>query len=263
VAAVALVILGLVGSGVGCTSGGDRDPHDEPITLFAAASLTDVMDEIARALADSTGLELRISTAASSVLAQQIVHGAGADVFASADPRWMDLLVERARVSREAVRPFASNRLVLITPRSRSAVPGRGAWRLDPEVDPRDLVTGRLALADPEHVPAGMHARAALTWLGWWTLLEDRLLPAADARATLALVATGSVDAGIVYATDARASDDVVVAATFPREAHPPIRYVIAPTVDATPGSHRVLSFLSSRVAVGILVEHGFVVIDD
>lgn len=235
----------------------NADPR-EAVIVFAAASLADVMEALGEAAADSMGIEIRISTAASSVLAQQIVHGAGADLFASADPRWMDLLVERSRVEAGAVRAFASNRLVLITPRTRPVT-----LALDPEIDPTAAFEGRLALAEPDHVPVGMHARAALEWLRWWSLLDDRLLPAADARATLTLVSTGSVDLGIVYATDAAASDDVTVVGTFPRGSHPPIRYVIAPTVDAGPGTKRVLSFLRSRVAVGILVEHGFVVLDD
>jgi molybdate transport system substrate-binding protein len=241
---------------------GDADPpravDPTVVTVFAAASLTDVVEALAKELRATRGIEVRASFAASSVLAQQIIHGADVDLFASADPRWADRLVEEDLVASDRVRTFASNRLVLIAPRDDPRT-----LSIDPEVDPRPAFEGRLAMGDPTHVPVGTHAREALTHLGWWTLLEDRLLPASDARAALAMVATGAVELGIVYATDAAASDRVMVAGVFPSGTHAPIRYVVAPLRDAHPASDEVLSFLSSLAAVRILVQHGFVVLDD
>jgi molybdate transport system substrate-binding protein len=195
----------------------------EPVTVFAAASLTDAMTEIAEALTDQ-GFELRFSFAASSTLARQIEAGAPADIFFSANRRWMDYLqAEGLIVEQSRVDPIG-NRLVLI------AAPGQN---MDP-LDRDELKTAlsvpdeRLVLGDPAHVPAGIYAKQALESLGLWEALAHKIVLADNVRAALALVERGEAPFGVVYATDAAFSDAVRPLYTFPQDSHEPITYALA-----------------------------------
>lgn len=227
-----------------------------PVTVFAAASTTAPMTEIAERFA-AGGTPVRTVFAASSTLARQIAAGAPADVYVSANLSWMDDLEARGAIVSATRSERLANRLVLVAPADSpldvTLAPGVGlAARLD----------GRpLAVGDPDHVPSGLYARAALVALGEWPALAGRLARSADVRAALALVERGEAAAGIVYASDARASRRVRVVATFPASTHPPIRYAAALVAgrdgDAAARFH---AFLASPEADAIFVRHGFTI---
>ncbi|QFT62372.1 Molybdate-binding periplasmic protein precursor [Roseivivax sp. THAF30] len=228
------------------------------ITVFAAASTRDVLAEAAEIYSESSGDEIRIAPAGSSVLARQIAQGAPADVFVSANPEWMDWLEERDAVDPETRAALFGNRLVLIAHGAGAA----GSAELAPGVDiasrlgPED----RLAVALTDAVPAGIYARAALESLGEWEALAPRLAEADNVRAALALVALGEAPLGIVYATDAAAEMRVRVAGTFPEDSHPPIRYVGAVTAAAAEpeAAAAFLRWLGGPQATEIIARHGF-----
>ena len=228
-----------------------------PVTLFAAASLADVLQALAARWAGS-GPALRLSFAASSTLARQIEQGAPADVFVSADEAWMDYLARHGRIEPASRRVLAMNRLVVV--RSGAAPAGE-----PPEDTPAlrtALLAGepgaRIATGDPAHVPVGLYARAALTRLGLWAEVDPRLVRADNVRSALAFVERGEAASGIVYATDARVSRSLHVAARFPAASHPPIRYPAALVKDAAPAAREVLARLFAPEAQAALREAGF-----
>ena len=227
----------------------------EAVTLFAAASTTDALNEIAEAYAAKTGGSLRPVMAASSTLARQIAQGAPADLFLSASVDWMDHLDEQQLLVSGSRRPLLSNRLVLIAPADSPL-----RLRLSPELPLRALLgDGRLAVGDPAHVPAGMYARAALQALGLWDQVADRLAQAANVRAALALVDRGEVAAGIVYETDAAISPRVRIVDAFPDAATPTISYPLAIVAGRdSPAVRAVYDFLKSDEAAAIFAKHGF-----
>jgi molybdate transport system substrate-binding protein len=226
-------------------SGGARERT--AVTVFAASSTTEVLQELAAAFEKKTGTSVRLSFAASSVLARQIEAGAPAEVFVSADLEWMDYLAHKGLIRAGSRRDLAGNRLVLVTPRGHAlhAV-------LAPGFDLPGAFTGRLA------VPAGRYARQALEHFGWWAALLPRLAQAENVRAALRLVEVGEAGAGIVYATDAAASTEVVVAGTFPPSSHAPIVYPAALCGEAGPSAAAFLDFLSSKEAAGAWRAAGF-----
>jgi molybdate transport system substrate-binding protein len=196
-----------------------------PLTVFAAASLTDAMRALAAEWAARGNPAPRLSFAASSALARQVEGGAPADLFISADEPWMDylqgrnLIVEATRVS-----PIG-NVLVLVAPASSARpVPLSRGTDLAATLGPN----GRIATGDPAHVPVGRYAQAALEWMGQWGAIAPRLARADNVRAALLLVERGEAPFGIVYATDAAASPGVRVVGTFPAESHPPVTYPFA-----------------------------------
>lgn len=225
------------------------------IRLFAAASTTTVMDEIARLYA-AQGLDRVVpSYASTSTLAKQIVNGAPADIFVSANEKWMDYVVEAKAVDAASRRDLLANRLVLIAPAATSwslaIAPGFGLAGA--------LSGGYLAMGDPDHVPAGIYGRQALVALGVWDTVAARVARAADVRAALVLVERGEAVAGIVYATDAAVTPKVRVVATFPESSHPPIRYpaaVVAGRGDAA--VTRFFDFLASDAALAVYRRYGF-----
>lgn len=226
---------------------------DTPLTVFAAASLKNALEEIASAYEDSSGAPVVLSFAGSSALARQIQFGAPADVFISANTDWMDVLETEGRIAPDSRFDLASNRIVLI-----------GAPRTDPvDLSDTDALTaalqgGRLAMALVDAVPAGIYGKAALQSLGHWDALAPRVAQADNVRAALALVALGEAPLGIVYATDAAAEPRVSVRAVFPAETHPPIRYPAAALSSASPDAASFLAFLSTPAAQDILAGHGF-----
>lgn len=217
-----------------------------PVVL-AAASLQEALSEAAETWAAQGHPAPVLAFAGTSALARQIEQGGPADLFLSADERWMDTL-EREGLLRPGTRAdLLSNRLVLIAPKE-SAAAGLA-----------DIGNGRLALADPDAVPAGRYARAALQHLGEWRAVAGRIAPAENVRAALALVERGEAPLGIVYATDARASDKVRVIETLPEESHPPIRYPVAILASsAHPDAAALRAFLLSPGAARIFARHGF-----
>ena len=197
-----------------------RPAHaEESATLFAAASTADAVTAVAAAYAVSGRGTLRPVFAASSTLAQQIVRGAPADLYLSANNAWMDFLAERGAIEADSRIDLLSNRLVLIAPAESPL-----SLRIEPGFAlAAALGDSRLAMGEPSHVPAGTYAKAALESLGIWPQVMPRAAYMADVRAALALVERREAVAGIVYATDAAASRKVRIVDTFPANSHPPI----------------------------------------
>ena len=246
------VTIALAAALAGCRSAPEAE--GAVLSVFAASSTTDAVGELAAAFEASTGIAVRTSFASSSTLARQIADGAPADVFVSANPQWMDFLQDKGLLVEASRRDLLGNDLVLIAPAAgRLQAPASAAFDLPAAFE------GRLALGDPAHVPAGQYARRALEHLGWWDALASRLAPAPDVRAALALVERGEVDAGIVYATDAAASDRVRVVYTFPTGSHPPILYPAAALKSGrVKKAQAFLEFLGGEQARQILQKHGF-----
>jgi molybdate transport system substrate-binding protein len=224
------------------------------ITVFAAASLTDVLQEIGAAFRADTGIAVRFSFAASSALARQVEAGAPAHVFVSADAEWMDYLASRGRVDAATRRDVAGNELVLIAPADStvelSITSGFGLAAA--------LGQGRLAVAEPATVPAGRYAKAALTALGAWESVEARLAPAENVRAALAYVARGEAPLGIVYRTDARVEPKVRVVDSFPAGTYPPIAYPAAALAGAPEAAAEFVQYLASEGAQDAFRRNGF-----
>jgi molybdate transport system substrate-binding protein len=225
-----------------------------PITVFAAASLTDSLTAVADAYRSRTGVTVRLSFGASSTLARQIDQGAQADIFFSADTDWMDYLQKNGRVVETSRRDLLGNRLVLIAATDARPVP-----RIAPGFDLAGaLGTGRLAIADPASVPAGKYAREALTSLGVWDSVSSRIAPAENVRVALEYVSRGNAPYGIVYATDAKLAPTVRVASVFPENSHAPIVYPVALTRTTSPGAKNFLAFLTGAQARAIFEKAGF-----
>jgi molybdate transport system substrate-binding protein len=230
-----------------------------PITVivFAAASLKTALDECATALDRDEHIQLTVSYAASSALAKQIDAGAPAEIFISADVDWMDYVAARDRIRSETRVDLLGNALVLIAPSDHPI-----SLALAPGVDlAAALGGGRLAVANPDVVPAGKYAKAALTTLGVWATVEGHLAPAEDVRAALQLVARGEAPLGIVYRTDAMADARVSVVATFATDTHAPIVYPVALTRLSTPAAGRALTFLEGAAARAVFERNGFMVL--
>lgn len=225
-----------------------------PVTVYAAASLVDVLEQLAADYARSGEPRPVLSFASSAVLARQIEAGARADLFISADQDWMDYLSQRQLIRSDTRINLLGNHLVLIAARSNTL-----ALRIGPGFTLASaLGQGRLALADPDSAPAGRYARAALTALGVWDTVATRLARTEDVRGALAFVARGEAPLGIVYRTDARADPRVREVAIFPAETHPPIVYPLALTRNASPGAARFLAFLRGPVAAAAFQQAGF-----
>ncbi len=225
------------------------------IVIFAASSLTDVIGEIDTAFTAKTGIEVKPSFAASSALAKQIENGAPAEVFFSADEDWMDYLSERNLLKATTRHDVVGNRLVLVAPAdSKVAVKIKPGFSLDAALGEG----GRLATGDPDSVPVGKYAQAALTKLGAWDAVSKSLVRAENVRSALSYVARGEAKLGIVYQTDALAEKKVRVVDVFPEDSHPPIRYPIAATVTATPAGEQYVAFVRSAASAKLFEKYGF-----
>lgn len=224
------------------------------VTMFAAASLSTALPEIAAAYQKQTGKTVTFSFAASSVLAHQIEASPGADVFMSADADWMDYLDQKSLIQRASRKTLLATQLVLIAPAATPVT-----LKIAPKFDLAGaLKGGRLAVADPASVPAGKYAKASLIALGVWNSIESKLASAENVRVALAYVARGETPLGIVYKTDALAEPKVKIVDTFPDKTHPPIVYPVALTKDARPEAKAFLTFLEGREARAIFVKYGF-----
>lgn len=222
--------------------------------VFAAASLSDVLTTIGQKYEAETGRKVVMSFAASSVLARQIEASSGADIFFSADEDWMDYLATRGLIKPETRADLLGNKLVLVAPASSTLTLqiAQGFPLLDA------LGGGRLAVGDPDSVPAGKYARTALTSLGVWSSVVDHLAQAENVRVALAYVARGETPLGIVYLTDALAQKKVRVVGTFPEDSHLPITYPVALTKTAGADAAAFLAFLTSPEARDIFAKAGF-----
>ena len=218
-------------------------------SVFAAASLSSALTELA------THYEgMRLSVASSSTLAKQIAAGAPADIYFSANAEWMDYLQARQHIEQDTRVDLLGNALVVIASREEPF-----AVHFARDFDFAGAFAGRLALGDPDHVPAGQYARQALEALGWWPALKNRIAPAPDVRAALVYVERGECAAGLVYTTDATQSDRVVTLATVPDSLHRPIVYPAAIVKGrASAQTRSLLEFFSSDTAAVIFRKHGF-----
>jgi molybdate transport system substrate-binding protein len=224
---------------------------DKTITVFAAASLQNALDDVDTAFTKQSGIKVVGSYGASSALAKQIKQGAPADVFASANLQWMDHCVRKkdTRVN------LLGNKLVLIAAKDAKI----DHVTVGPGFDLAKLAAdGRVATGDIREVPVGLYAKAALERLGAWAAVEPKMAMAADVRVALSLVARGEAPLGIVYETDAKIEPDVKVIGVFPDNTHDPIIYPVALTANANSGAMQYLSFLRTQTAKSIFEKYGF-----
>lgn len=252
---VAVAVLGLALLFAGAAAWWVR-PRDRAPLVLAAASLQEAMIAAADAWAAQGHDRPILSFAGSSALARQIAAGAPADLFVSADRDWMDDVDRRGLVVPGTRADFLANHIVLVAPSRSDAPPialGPGASLA------AAIGAGRIAMADPDAVPAGKYGKAALEHLGLWDSVAPRVASAENVRAALALVERGAAAYGIVYATDARASGRVRVVGTFPADSHPPIRYPLARLTAATsPDAEPFRRFLVSPAGKAIFARFGF-----
>jgi molybdate transport system substrate-binding protein len=225
------------------------------VTVFAAASLKNALDDAVKGYEAKTGDKVVVSYAASSALAKQIENGAPADIFFSADLDWMDYLEQKKLIDAASRHTLLGNTLVLIAPKDSTAsltieknFPLLQALGAD----------GKLAMASVDSVPAGKYGKAALTSLGVWDQVAPRVAQAENVRAALALVAKGEAPLGIVYGTDAKSEPAVRVVGTFPEDSHPKILYPVALTASAKPEARKFLDFLLSSEATPSFEAQGF-----
>jgi molybdate transport system substrate-binding protein len=224
------------------------------ILVFAAASLTNALQEIGAAYEKTAAVRIKMSFDSSSNLAHQIEAGAPADLFLAADTEWMDYLESRHLIRSATRRNVVGNRLVLIAP-AESQI----KLRIAPHFAlAAALGQGRLATADPDSVPAGRYARSALSTLGVWDEVAGRLARAENVRAALRFVARGEAPLGIVYASDALVDRSVRVVDTFPASTHEPIVYPLALTRSAKAEAAGLLAYLLSAQGREVFVRYGF-----
>ena len=228
----------------------------QELTVFAAASLTDAMKDVSAQWVQVGHPPLRMSFGSSSTLARQIEQGAPANIFASADEKWMDYLADKKLIVPDTRKDLLGNDLVLVVPadKPQHITIGHG-FNLVGMLGPN----GRVATGDPAHVPVGIYAEQALKKLGIWDAVSPHLARADDVRSALLLVERGEAPAGIVYATDAAVSKAVMVAGTFPANSHDPVSYpfVVVRAAD-TPEARALMTYLSGPDSRAIFVKRGF-----
>ena len=245
--AALLLLLGLAGASPAAA---------DQILVFAAASLKNALDAAAQDF-EKSGDKAAISYAASSVLAKQIENGAPADIFISADLDWMDHIEKKNLVKPGTRSNLLGNKLVLVAP-------AEGAAQVDIKANfplAQLLGDGRLAMADPDAVPAGEYGKAALEKLGVWASVAPKVARAEDVRAALRFVSRKEAPYGIVYQTDAAADAGVKIVGVFPEGSYPPIIYPIAETASAKGAAAKLLAFLKSAQARPFFVKEGFSVL--
>lgn len=229
--------------------------QDKTLTVFAAASMKNALDDVNAAYTKATGVKVASSYAASSALARQIEQGAPADVFVSADLKWMNYLAEKKAIKGDTRINLLGNKLVLIAPKDSKI----GMVTIGQGFDLAKLAgDGRIATGDVKAVPAGLYAKAALEKLGAWQATEPKLATADNVRAALLLVSRGEAPLGIVYETDAKVEPGVKIVGTFPDNSHEPIIYPVAATATAKPDATSYLAFLRTKTAKDIFEKYGF-----
>jgi molybdate transport system substrate-binding protein len=248
-----LIILGVVALALVGWQGARLLPHaeDKTITVFAAVSLTNALDDVDTAFTKQSGIKVVVRYGASSALAKQIEQGAPANVFASADLQWMDYCARKkaTRVN------LLGNKLVLIAAKDAKI----DHVTIEPGFDLAKLAgDGRVATGDVRAVPVGLYAKAALERLGAWAAVEPKMVMAEDVRAALRMVARGQAPLGIVYETDAKIEPAVKVIGVFPDNADDPIIYPVALRANAKPDAARYFSFLRTQTAKSVFEKYGF-----
>jgi len=226
------------------------------VTVFAAASMTNALQEVADSYKKAHPQEdIVFSFASSSVLARQIGEGAPADIFVSADQKWMDFLAEKQAIEKQTRVNLVTNRLVMIAPKNSNLT----SVNLTDKQWQQELNGSFLAVGDPDHVPAGLYAKAAFTYLNQWDDINKKLARADNVRKALLLVEKGESPLGVVYATDAAASRKVKVVATFPAESHPPVEYPAAVVKGRDNADNQAFfQYLTSPESKQIFEKYGF-----
>jgi len=227
------------------------------LTVFSAASTTNVVQDLAAIYREKSGVTLVTSFASSSTLAKQIEQGAPADIYISANPKWMDYLEKAGKVIQGTREDLLGNRIVLIAPKNSALT----SVDIKPGFDLPGLLggDGRLGMGDPAHVPAGIYGKRALESLGVWSAVEGKVTPMNDVRAALAIVERGETPLGVVYATDVAMSDKVKVVGVFPESSHPPIVYPVAiVSASKIEASRLFLEFLKTPAAGAVFEKYGF-----
>jgi molybdate transport system substrate-binding protein len=238
-------------------TGLDSAEGRERIIVFSAGSTINAITEVGDLFNEQGNERCLISFAASSTLAKQIAQGAPADIFISANPKWMDYLSEKGLIETETRFDLLGNRLVLIAPVSNDS-----QIDITPDLDLAGLLGNeRIAMGDPDHVPAGIYGKRALIALGMWDSVKDRVAPMKDVRAALVMVERKETPFGIVYSTDAFISKKVRIVDTFPETSHPPITYPVAIVAEKkSPVTKKFMSFLQSPEARVVFLKYGFTV---
>jgi molybdate transport system substrate-binding protein len=225
------------------------------LTVFAAASLKEALDDAARQFEAASGHKLSISYAGSNALAKQIESGAPADVFISADLEWMDYLDSRHLLKPGTRFNLLRNTLVLVAPAASNV-----SLKIAPNFAlAAALGSRRLSMANPDSVPAGKYGKSALEYLGVWASVQDKVARGENVRAALAFVSRAEAPLGIVYNTDALADKGVKIVDVFPADSHPPIIYPAALTATSTsPAAQAFLDFLRTPAAARTWEKYGF-----
>ncbi len=223
------------------------------VLIFAAASthnaLSSVVEQYRQNHPDS---QVKLSFASSSTLAKQIFAGAPAELYISANPKWMDYLEKQELIHPNSRFDLLANRVVMIAPKDT-------ALTLDSQHPARlPAIAGKFCMGDPMHVPVGIYGKQALNHMGWWPQIKQQTVAMKDVRAALALVERAECDAGIVYSTDARASDQIKTLMTFPAEAHDPIVYPAAAIGNISAATQSFLDFLKTSRSQSIFQQYGF-----
>jgi molybdate transport system substrate-binding protein len=232
--------------------------QEKSLTVFAAASLKNALDDINAAYTAKTGIKVAASYAASSALAKQLEQGAPADLFASADIEWMEYATQKKSIKDGTRVDLLGNKLVLIAPKDAEI----SNVQIGPGFDLAKLAgDGRIATGDVASVPVGKYAKAALEKLGSWNAAQSKFAMAENVRAALTLVARKEAVLGIVYETDAKVEPGVKVVATFPQDAYPPVVYPFALTATAKLETADYLTFVRSAASKAIFEKYGFTVL--
>lgn len=239
----------VIGILLSCTVNADTSK----VQVFAAASLTDAMTELAKQYTQQTGVQVSTVYGGSGTLAKQIEQGAPADLFVSADEKWMQYLKDKQSLQADTIKPWLSNRLVMIAPNYE-----RLTLNVKPETEVDKVVSGYWCTGDTLSVPVGIYAKQALSSLGWWDKIKARLVSTQDVRATLTLVERGECQVGIVYASDALVSKKVKVIGEFEANMHSPIIYPLAILKESSSTTVDFYRYLLSAEAKKVLARYGF-----
>lgn len=252
------LFVGTVVAAVVIVAAGTVSPplaQEPSLTLFAAASMKNALDDVNAAFTKRTNIKTVASYAATSALMRQIEQGAPADIFASADLEWMDYGIKNKLINPNTRVNLLGNRLVLIAPKDSKIA----TVRLEKGFDlAKPAGNGRIVTGDVKAVPVGRYAVAAMQKLGMWTAVERRMAMVENVRVALTLVARGEAELGIVYETDARVEPGVKIVGHFPPDSHPDIVYPVAATVKANAGAPRYIDFLQSGTSKSIFERYGF-----
>ena len=227
------------------------------VTVFAAASMSNALETVDNAYSKHVPVVIRTSFASSSTLARQVEAGAPAQIFISADTKWMDYLAQKNLIENSSRKDVLGNILVLVAPRDARI----GPRAIDSRLDWLSLLgaNGHLAVGDPDNVPAGIYAKESLQYLGAWPAVKPRLARAENVRGALAMVERGDAPLGIVYLTDQRASTSVKIVGVFPASSHSPIVYPFAIVKgQATPAVQAYFNYLTGAEARAIFQRAGF-----